>query len=425
MKFESYWLDTLPAFDGGAEGSLEGRADVAIVGGGFTGLSAASSLAKLGASVVVLEGDRIVGEGSGRNGGQCNTGVVQDYAELVKSLGKERASDCYRTFSAAVDTVEQLVTDENIDCDFRRCGKIKLAAKPGHYEKLVRTHEAIGTDLDPNAVLVTPDQIGDEVGSDAFYGGLLQSTSAQLHPGKLGFGLADLAVRHGAKIYESAVVTRMKRQANGDYRLSTDRGNLDATQLLLATGCTAKGPFSWFRRRIVPVGSFIIVTEPLDPALLDRLLPNRRCYVTSKNLSNYYRVTPDNRLLFGGRARFSTSNRSSDEKCGHILRAMLARYFPELKDVGVDYCWGGLVDMTKDRLPRAGERRGLFYSLGYSGHGVQMSVHMGQVMADVMNGRQDANPWRDLSWPAIPGHIGPPWFLPAVGAYYRLMDVLH
>jgi glycine/D-amino acid oxidase-like deaminating enzyme len=194
---------------------------------------------------------------------------------------------------------------------------------------------------------------------------------------------------------------------------------------LIATGSTSNGPFGWFQRRLAPVGSFIVVTEPLEPALLDRLLPTRRSYVTSKNIGNYFRATPDNRLLFGGRARFAMSNPRSDRKSGDILRATLAEVFPELSRVRIDYCWGGLVDMTADRLPRAGEHQGMYYSMGYSGHGVQMSVHMGEVMAEVMDGHGDRNPWRQLDWPTIPGHFGKPWFLPLVGAYYRVQDILH
>jgi glycine/D-amino acid oxidase-like deaminating enzyme len=142
------------------------------------------------------------------------------------------------------------------------------------------------------------------------------------------------------------------------------------------------------------------------------------------NIGNYFRPTSDNRLLFGGRARFAMSSKKSDAKSGRILGDMLALIFPQLRDIGIDYCWGGLVDMTQDRFPRAGERNGMHYSMGYSGHGVQMAVHMGQAMADAMNGRPERNPWRELRWPAIPGHFGPPWFLPLVGAYYRVKDRL-
>ena len=158
--------------------------------------------------------------------------------------------------------------------------------------------------------------------------------------------------------------------------------------------------------------------------MLDRILPRRRNATNTRNLVNFFRVTPDNRLLFGGRARFAAPGPESDKKSGEILRRDMVATFPYLSNVRIDYCWGGLVDMTRDRLPRAGERDGIYYSMGYSGHGTQMSTYMGTVMADVMDGSHDRNPWKDFDWPAIPGHFGKPWFLPAVGAYYRLMDVL-
>ncbi len=425
MKLDSYWLDTAPPFSAAVEGPVDGRVDVAIIGGGFTGLSAALALARRGAAVMVLEAGRIVGEASGRNGGQCNNGLPHDFAGLKQRFGPDRARAFYRAFNTAVDTVERIVHEESIDCDFQRHGRIKLAAKPAHFDKLVLTHDVLRAEVDADVRLVTPDRIRDEVGSDAFYGGLIQTTSAQLHVGKFGVGLAEAAAQSGARVYESSAVTGLQRLPENAYRITSMRGTVDAAQVLLATGTTRVGPFGWFRRRMAPVGSFIIVTEPLERALLDRLLPMRRCYVTSKNIGNYFRVTPDNRVLFGGRARFAMSNPRSDEKSGRVLRDALALTFPQLRGVRVDYCWGGLVDMTADRLPRAGEHEGLFYSMGYSGHGVQMSVYMGQVMASVMEGRADANPWRQLEWPPIPGHFGKPWFLPVVGAYYRLQDILH
>lgn len=426
MKFESYWLDVAPKFEGGKKDDLDGRVDVAVVGGGLTGLSAAYSLVKRGASVIVLEANRVVGEASGRNGGQCNNGLLQDYVTLARKVGAERARCFYRAFNAAVDTVERLITDENINCEFRRCGKLKLAAKPRHYDHMVSTYTALKSGVDPDIRLIPPDQIREEINSNAFHGGLLQTTSAQLDVGRFGVGLADVATRYGVQIYESAAVKQIKRTTEHGYRLITDRGTVEATQVFLATGCMCNGgPFAWFRRRIVPVGSFIIVTEPLEPSELDRLFPGRRCYVTSMNIGNYFRITPDSRLLFGGRARFAMSNRQSDEKSGRLLRSSLEQFFPELRNVRIDYCWGGLVDMTWDRLPRAGEHQGIYYSMGYSGHGVQMSIHMGQIMTDVMEGRTHTNPWREINWPAIPFHFGKPWFLPAVGAYYRLRDTLH
>ena len=206
--------------------------------------------------------------------------------------------------------------------------------------------------------------------------------------------------------------------------MTSARGTLRAEAGLVATGAYTSGPLPFFRRRIVPVGSFIVTTEPLTPERIDTIMPTRRTAVTTKNIGNYFRISPDDRLIFGGRARFALSNPESDARSGRILARALQRVFPQLGKVGLDYCWGGLIDITADRLPRAGQQDGLFYSMGYSGHGVQMSVHMGGIMAGIMAGKANANPWNDLPWPAMPGHFGTPWFLPLVGAYYRVLDCL-
>ncbi len=424
MGSESYWLDSAPAFQAGQPGPVEGQVDVAVVGGGFTGLAAARALAMRGARVAVLEAGRVIGEASGRNGGQCNTGVAQDYAALSAKLGTEQARAFYRAYESAVASVEAIVHSEALDCDFNRNGKLKLAAKPQHYEGLARTYELLRRDVDPDVELLDATQVRGEIGCDAFHGGLLQRNGVQMHVGKFGVGLAEAAARKGALIYENAAVHSWQSQAGG-YQVKTARGTLDAKQILLASGASQVGDLNWYRRRMAPVGSFIIVTEVLQADVLAKLLPQQRSYVTSRIIGNYFRVTPDQRLLFGGRARFAMSDQRSDAKSGRILQAAMVQMFPQLADVRVDYCWGGLVDMTADRLPRAGQHEGIYHAMGYSGHGVQMSVHMGQVMADVLDGKPEANPWRELDWPAIPGNFGKPWFLPIVGAYYRLQDYLH
>ncbi|MGO4673696.1 NAD(P)/FAD-dependent oxidoreductase [Bosea sp. 2YAB26] len=425
MKLEPYWLATAPRFGAGATGPLAGTVDVAIVGAGFTGLSAALALAKSGASVAVLEAGRVIGEASGRNGGHCNNGLAHDLGGLAASLGQDRAVALYRAFDDAVDQVERLVASEAIDCDFIRTGKIKLAAKPEHFAKLQKSAELLSRTVEPDLTVVRPEDIRREIGSDGFHGGLVFPRSAHMHMGRFGVGLADAAARRGASIYENAAVTELHRLKARAHRVVTSRGEIEAGQVLLATGASRQGPFAWLRRRIVPVGSFIIATAPLSAELAASILPMRRTATTTKNIGNYFRLTPDNRLIFGGRARFALSSPKSDAKSGAILQARMLELFPQLSGVRIDYCWGGLVDMTSDRLPRAGERDGVFYALGYSGHGTQMSVHMGQIIARVMGGDVNANPLAGLAWPAVPGHFGPPWFLPFVGAYYRYQDWRH
>jgi hypothetical protein len=172
-------------------------------------------------------------------------------------------------------------------------------------------------------------------------------------------------------------------------------------------------------------GSFLLATRPLTPSEVAATLPGNRTCVTSLNIGNYFRLAPDNRLIFGGRARFSArSDQQSDAKSGQILRRAMAGIFPHLAEVEVDYCWGGLVDMTQDRYPRAGQADGLWYAMGYSGHGAQIATHLGQIMADRIMGRDDGNPFADLPWAAVPFHTGKPWFLPLVGLYYKAKDML-
>jgi glycine/D-amino acid oxidase-like deaminating enzyme len=423
MKLASYWLDTSEPFRSAAAGPVQGRCDVAVIGGGLTGCAAALALAKKGARVVLLEAETIGHAASGRNGGMCNNGFAQDYSAMSAKLGKDVADRLYRAFDAGVDTVERLVKAEQIDCSFARVGKIKLAAKPEHYDKLARSQALLAAGVDPDTAMVSRAQLIDEVGSDRFHGGLIYRKSAGMHVGRFVRGLAEAAARRGVEMHERAAMTGL-RPVPGGHLIDTAKGRLQAAQVLLASGTSHTGPLGWIRRRIVPVGAFLIVTEPLPVQTLDRLLPRRRMAVDTKNLVNYFRTTPDNRLLFGGRARFAVSNPNSDEKSGAILRAALHDVYPELRDARIDYCWGGMVDMTRDRLPRAGERNGVYYAMGYSGHGTQMSTLMGTLMAEIMDGRADLNPWKDFAWPAFPGHVGTPWFLPLVGAYYRLKDRL-
>ncbi|MBL6457151.1 FAD-binding oxidoreductase [Belnapia sp. T6] len=420
MRMVPYWLDTATPFSGAEAGPVEGRVDVAVIGGGFTGLSAALALARGGASVVVLEAGRVVGQASGRNGGHVNNGTAHNFAALAGSLGLDHARRLYHAFDDAVDAVERIVREEGIACDFRRSGKIKLAAKPEHYETIARGFDLLQREADPEARLIPRAELHREIVSDAFFGGIVFPKSAQMHVGRFGMGLAEAARRHGARIFEDTPVTSLKRQAGG-HRIATPRGTIEAGQVLLATGFSRLGPL-YFRRRLVPLGSFVIVTEPLGAERIAAAMPTQRTATTTRLIGNYFRTTPDGRLVWGGRARFALPSLISDAKSGRVLAAQLHRLFPQLASARIEYCWGGTIDATQDRLPRAGEQDGIFYATGYSGHGVQMSVHMGQVMAQVMGGRAEANPFRDLEWRPVPGHFGPPWFMPLVGLYYRVKD---
>lgn len=424
MKFTPYWLDTSPQGPDRSRTEVGGRADVAIVGAGLTGLSAALHLARKGAQVEVFEQETVAWGASGRNGGMATTGLSIGFRDAIARYGFPSASAYFLSYNDAIDTLEKIVGEEGIDCDFARTGKLTLAAKPGHLDGLRKTHDVLAERLGYETQIVSKSQIRSEVGSDFYHGAMVDPKGAGLHVGKFTRGLAEAAAALGVTIHEKAPVQDLRRLEGTRHELVTPRGSVRAEQVLVATSGYTRRPFRWQQVRIAPVGSFIIVTEPLGKEVCDQLMPTRRMASDTKNLLYYFRITPDHRLLFGGRARFAMSNPQSDEKSGRILHQAMSSVFPQLAKARVDYCWGGLVDMSMDRMVHAGERDGLFYSMGYSGHGVQMATHMGKQMAEVLNGAADANPWRDLTFKRIPGHFGPPWFLPFAGSYYRFQDLI-
>ena len=428
MKYQSYWHDTAPVFAAAQDGPVAGRFDVAVIGGGFTGLNAARKLAREGVSVALLEADHVGAGGSGRNGGHLNNGIAHGYASAKTHLGADRAHALYKAYDRSIDMIEEVIAEEGIDCNFRRAGKLKLASKASHVDGLKANFELIHREVDPETRWLERDELSAEIGSEDFHGGMLYEKTAMMHMGRYVTGLAEAAARHGACIWEGAPVTDRHRSGTG-WKLVTPKGTVEADRVIVATGAysgrTRAPMLRHFRRRIISVGSFIVATRPLTAAEVARTLPGNRTYVTSMNIGNYMRLTPDNRIIFGGRARFSaTSDQRSDAKSGEILRAGFAQLFPEFADIQMDYCWGGLVGMTKDRYPRAGEVDGMLYGMGYSGHGAQMSNLIGQALADMAMGREDTNPLAGLDWPAIPMHTGKPWFLPLVGAYFSLKDRL-
>lgn len=422
MQFKLYWHDTTPPFENAEKSRPEGHYDVAVIGGGFTGLSAALHLAKAGSRVGVFEAGAVGSGASGRNGGHLNNGLAHSFIAAKQHLGTERAKALYKAFDDSIDTIERIVTQENINCSFRRSGKLKLASKPAHFTTLERNFEAIHRDVDSDTALLQRDALSGEVGSDNFHGAMLSKKSAMMHMGRYVTGLATAATRNGAVIYENTPVSERKK-INDKHQIVTPYGNVTADNVILATGAYTTDSFSYFRKRIIPVGSFIIATRRLTESEIAATMPGNRTYVTSMNIGNYFRLAPDNRMIFGGRARFSTtSDQRSDAKSGTTLRENLIKIFPHLDNIEIDYCWGGLVDMTQDRYPRAGFAEGVWYAMGYSGHGAQMSTQMGIYLADCILGRGDRNPIYDLDWTAIPGYSGKPWFLPMVGFYYKMLD---
>jgi glycine/D-amino acid oxidase-like deaminating enzyme len=274
--------------------------------------------------------------------------------------GFPTASTLYLTYYDAIDSIEKTVGEEGIDCDFARTGKLNLAAKPAHFDGLRNTHDVLAERLGIETHLVAKSELRSEIGSDHYHGGMVDPRGAGLHVGKFTRGLAEAAARMGARIHEKAPVQQVRRLGGTRHELTTPRGSVRADQVLMASSGYTGRPFRWLQVRLAPVGSFISVTERLGKEVCDEIMPTRRMASDSKNLLHYFRITPDYRLLFGGRAQFAMSSPQSDERSGRILRKAMVSVFPQLANARVDYCWGGLVDMSMDRLVHAGSTTGCF-----------------------------------------------------------------
>ncbi|MFI6541667.1 NAD(P)/FAD-dependent oxidoreductase [Streptomyces prunicolor] len=426
MKQIPYWLDTAPPLPDRSGKDLPESADVVVIGGGLTGLSTAYHAASKGADVVLVEKDKVGSGASGRNGSMCTQGITIGVGEARKRYGPERARELYDAFREAVDVVEELTQKEQIDCDFNRSGRLGVAYKPQHFESMKATQRDLAENFDHETTLLSRSELRAELGSDFYHGALLDPLSAGLHVGKYVHGLAEAAERAGARIHERNAATGLTRLPGGGFLVETLHGTIRAKQVMAATDAYTDRAMPWFRKRLINVGSFVVVTEPLGEERARELIPNARLVVDSKNIGHYVRLTPDHRLAFGGRARFAPSNPASDVRSGDVLKRELTEIFPQLGDVRIDYVWGGNVGFSWDRMPHAGETNGLYYSMGYCGHGVQMASYMGRAIAEVMDGHPEANPLRGLGFPKVPVpfYNGTAWFLPFGGAYYKAKDRL-
>jgi glycine/D-amino acid oxidase-like deaminating enzyme len=399
------------------------RADVAIVGAGYTGLAAARQAARAGASVVVLERERVGWGASSRNGGQVLTGFKLDPATLVARFGKSRARELFDASLESIAALEHLIADESIECDYERTGHVQAASKPSHFDAF-RVEQALLARVFDHPVDVMPaaDQRA-EIGTDAYFGVMVDERSGALNPARYVDRLAATACRAGAAIVEHTRVTRVSRRGSR-WIVTTGRGAIDAGELLVATNGYTDEAVPWLQKRLVPIGSYIIATEPLAPADAAALLPAGRMAFDSKHFLHYYRLSRDHRLLFGGRAQFTRPTRESTRRAARILRQEMVTIFPSLRPARIEHGWSGNVAFTRDQLPHAGRLEGAYYAGGYCGHGIAMATRLGELIARRMGGEPIDHPLFDDRFPPIPLYRGTPWFLPLAGAYYALKDWL-
>lgn len=419
-----YWHTTtrMPVEDSTVT-PLPEAVDVAIVGGGYTGLSAARTLAKQGVSVVVLEAETIGWGASSRNGGMVLTGLKLGMDTVYKRYGRELARRLFQYSLAAIATVEEIVMEENIDCGFARSGHLLTANKPKHFDALKREVEFMDKEFNHPLQLVSKADQRAEIGSDIYHGALLDVCSGGLNPAQYVAGLARAAEKAGAVLQARARVNKLERRGRRFF-VETERGSLTAQSVLVGTSGYTGRATKKLQKKIIPIGSFIIATEKLPDELANELIPRKRMVFDFKHYLNYFRLW-DNRMIFGGRAAFFPETSRTIQRSAEILRGEMIEVYPQLKNINVEYVWGGTLDFAFDMMTHVGEVDGIYYALGYAGHGVAMATHSGKTVAEAMlQGNIEEHPLAAFDFPSAPLGLynGDPWFLPFAGAWHKILD---
>jgi glycine/D-amino acid oxidase-like deaminating enzyme len=424
LRERVYWHDTVEMPTEHQLAPLVPKVDVAVIGGGFTGLSAARTLAKAGSRVVVLEAESIGWGASSRNGGMTLTGLKLPMGAILKMYGRELARRLFQCSLESIDTVEQIVAAEKIDCGFARHGHLLTANKPKHYEAILRQAEFMEREFNHKVYPLSREDSKNEIGTHAYFGALLDTVSGGLNPAQYLTGLARAAKGAGAELCSRARVNHIEREPKG-FRLETERGVVTAQKILVATSGYTGPATRKLQRKIIPIGSYIIATEPLSAGLARQLIPRGRMIFDFKHYLNYFRLSADNRMVFGGRAAFYPESPGTIRESARILQNEMIRVFPQLKDVKIEYAWGGTIDFTFDMMTHVGETDGIFYSLGYAGHGVAMATYLGKTVAEAMlSGGIGEHPFAAFPFPNAPLGLynGTPWFLPFAGMWFKFLD---
>ncbi len=422
MKTIPFWTDDFPRPADLPASPLPERVDVAVVGGGYTGLSAARTLAKNGASVAVLEQGSVGNGASSMNGGQVGPGVKLGIQKVFKQFGPEVGREVWQETLNALQFLEQTLAEEKIDCDFTPGGILALAYRPSHYRAMAQQAEWLADTLDFDRFEpLPPERMREEIGSNVFHGGLVEHIGGGLHPAKYVFGLAQAAARAGVCLCEQTEVQAISR-ANGEYTLTTGRGRLKAGAVLLATNGYTGPLVRQIQRQVFAVGSYMIVTEPLPPDLQKELVPNNRVMYDTKWFLNYFRLTPDGRMTMGGRNNLSPN--LDVKESAKNLTARMHQIFPQLRGYSITHTWTGRLGITFDLMPHIGRVNGIYHAFGYGGHGVALSGYLGNVVAEMMTGRRERSVFADIPQSTSIFYHGNAWFLPMVAAYYRFLDTV-
>ena len=417
----SFWQATMPELPDRSGRPLPDSADVVVIGGGYAGINAARELARRGVRVTLLEAMTLGFGASTRNGGIVHAGYKWGPRELMQRYGEETGRALYQETLDGYQTVKRLIVDEAIDCDFREVGHLELAYAPSHVEDLQHAAGSLAL-MGIETAFVPRERIRNEIGSDAYFAALVVEGSGLIHPGRYIAGLAAAADRAGADLHEGTRARAIRRQGDGRFVVETERGAILAGDVFVATNGYTDGVAPSLRRRIIPIGSYIIASEPLPEELAREISPKGRSFFDTKNFLYYWHISADRRMIFGGRASFMPT---SIDRTAAILHKGLLEVHPQLAGYRIDYAWGGNVGFTFDRMPHVGRTKdGIAYAMGCCGTGVALMTQLGTQAGAWLAGGEAPTLAR-LPFPLVPvPYEGRPWFLPLAGEWFRFRDRL-
>ena len=417
LKDQPYWWEDAPLANLPPAPVLP-KSDVVIVGAGYTGLSAALTLARAGRSVQVFDRMR-PGEGaSTRNAGMASGNLALSFGELARKFGEERAKAIQVEARAAREYLASFIRDEGIDCDFAMTGRFTGATSPADYDKLARDAERTQKTIGIEIYAIPRREQRSILGTDFYHGGVVRFDIGGLHPAKLHRELLRLVLEAGATVHGETSVNAVQPDSDG-FEVETSRGRVRTNYVITGTNGYSDSFDPWLRRRLVPVRSRMIATVPLSGNLMSQLMPKGVMCTETGKLHYYYRPSPDGtRILLGGR---DVAN--DRQSAVSNLRRALSGIFPELDGVEVTHSWYGQVAMNRDMVPRIFSRRGIRYAAGYCGSGVVWANWAGRKAALQILGEQDGSSALDFRPPpAIPFYSGRPWFLPIVMGWKAAQD---
>jgi len=357
------------------------------------------------------------------------TGMKLPVPTLIKRYGRDAVRKMYAASLDSIDCVEQIVREENIDCNFSRCGHLEVACKQAHFDGYEESAALVKREFDHELRIIPKCELRGEIGSEIYYGGMMDETSAGLNPARYVAGLTHAAQRAGACLYDRTRVTSVELEKNNNarkFRVQTSKGAVTAREVILASGAYTTDATPALRKKIIPIGSYIIATEVLPSDLARELSPRNRMIYDSKHFLYYYRLTPDNRMLFGGRAAFFPETENTVRQSAEILRRGMIDVYPQLRDAKTEFVWGGTLDFTLDIMPHAGKIDGMYFVAGFAGHGVAAATWFGAKLAGLICGDPNDIPFDGIPFRGAPLGLrsGNTWALPLAGAWYKILDWL-